>query len=442
MQDSWTLARRLTLNLGLRYARDDGFLPEQCRDTAAPPLEVVFPAQCYPRIQFNIWNPITPRLHAAYDVTGDGKTVLKGGWGLYAHLRGIDELQMANQLADSIATYTWRDLNGNTLFDPGEVNFDPNGPDFVARRVEVGQALSGAVPNPDEKEPMSHELSLTLERQLIPNLAVRVTGIYSRTTNTYRVQNNLRPYEAHNVPITNPDPGPDGRLGTADDPGTSITYWEYPTALRGTAFQEPMLINDSKSDSSYRSFEVAVSRRLVDRWMFMGSYSATKLDVPYVANTAGVTDFTGGGGLTVILATYDPNAEIFAANKTWEWLARASGAYIFPADVQISANFEHRSGDPWARQVSFTGGRTIPQIRLRVEPIGARRLPNLNLLNMRVEKSFRLPDGHRLAVQANIYNALNINEALGVTPLSGPNFLIPTSITPPRIGEVGVTYSF
>jgi len=442
VQDSWTLARRLTLSLGLRYAHDNGFLPEQCREASPPPLDVVFPAQCYPRIQFNVWNPITPRIHAAYDVTGDGRTVLKGGWGLYGHLRGIDELQMANELADSIATYTWHDTNGNKLFDRGEVNFDRNGPDFVSRRVEVGQALSGAVPNPNEKEPMSHEVSLSVERQLFSNLAVRVTGIYSRTTDTYRVQNNKRPYDSYTIPVTNRDPGPDGRLGTADDPGTSLTYWEYPTALRGTAFQEPMLINDRKSDSDYRSFEVAVSRRLVNRWMFMGSYSATKLNIPYVANTAGVTDFTGGGGLTVILATYDPNAEIFAANKTWEWLARASGAYIFPAQVQVSANFEHRSGDPWARQVSFTGGATIPQIRLRVEEIGARRLPNLNILHMRIEKSFQLIEGQRLALQANVYNVLNINKALGVTPLSGPNFLIPTSITPPRIAELGITYSF
>ena len=110
--------------------------------------------------------------------------------------------------------------------------------------------------------------------------------------------------------------------------------------------------------------------------------------------------------------------------------------------MQVSANFEHRSGDPWARQVSFTGGRTITPIRLRVEPIGARRLPNLNILHMRLEKSFRLIQGQKMALQANVYNVLNINKALGVTPLSGVNFLIPTSITPPRIAELGITYSF
>jgi hypothetical protein len=308
--------------------------------------------------------------------------------------------------------------------------------------VEVGQALHGAVANPNEKEPMSHEVSLSLERQLAANVAVRATGIYSRMVNTYRVQNNMRPYESFSIPVTNRDPGPDGRLGTADDPGTAITYWEYPVALRGSAFQQPMLINDSRADSDYKSFELAVSRRLVNRWMFMASYSATKLNIPYAPNTAGVTDFTGGGGLTVILSTYDPNAEVFATNKTWEWLGRMTGAYIFPYDLQVSANFEHRSGDPWARQVSFTGGQTIPQIRLRVEEIGARRLPNLNILNMRVQKSFFLRGTQKLGLQANIYNVLNVNDPLAVTPLAGPNFNIPTSITPPRIGELGLTYTF
>jgi hypothetical protein len=52
-------------------------------------------------------------------------------------------------------------------------------------------------------------------------------------------------------------------------------------------------------------------------------------------------------------------------------------------------------------------------------------------------------DGLQMANElANVYNVLNINKALQVTPLSGRNFLIPTSITPPRIAELGVTYSF
>ena len=61
------------------------------------------------------------------------------------------------------------------------------------------------------------------------NFAVRVTGIYSGQlqylTGTLSVD---RPYEAYNIPITNADPGPDGTVGTADDPGTFVTYYDYP----------------------------------------------------------------------------------------------------------------------------------------------------------------------------------------------------------------------
>ena len=48
-------------------------------------------------VDFNTWNTIAPRASFAYDIGGAGKTVLKGGWGRYDHVRQIDELQPANQ---------------------------------------------------------------------------------------------------------------------------------------------------------------------------------------------------------------------------------------------------------------------------------------------------------------------------------------------------------
>jgi hypothetical protein len=92
--------------------------------------------------------------------------------------------------------------------------------------------------------------------------------------------------------------------------------------------------------------------------------------------------------------------------------------------------------------VRFTGGRTIPNITVNVEPIGARQLPDSTQLDLRVEKTFRLPMQQRFAVRANIFNALNANTILDVTRLSGPNFLKPTVIMDPRIMEFSMTYSF
>lgn len=433
-QDSWTIARRLTLNLGVRYAYNNGFLPEQCRGTAPAPLDTLYAAQCYPLIQFKKFSNVVPRLHAAYDVTGNGKTVVKGGWGRFSSMRQVDEMAIANLNTHLQTVFRWHDDNNNKLFDPREVNFDREGPDFLNTAVFVGGAQSGGVPNPNERPPMSDQFDVSLERQLIPNFALRLTGIYSHDTDTYRIQNNLRPYGAYNIPITNRDPGPDGRPGTADDPGTSVTYYDYSAALAGQRFQQPMLINDTASDASFKSFEVAGSKRLANRWQFMASYSTTKRHIPYIPST--------GGGLGLLLTDFNPNAEIFAADNTREWLGRISGSYVFPADVLVSANFEHRTGEPDARTVSFTGGQQIPSITLRVEPIGTIRRPDLNILHLRAEKSFLLRAQHKVAVRFNIYNAMNVNSVTNWTLLSGPNFLKPTAIVPPRIAELGLSYTF
>ena len=443
VQDSWTIARRLTLNLGVRYAHDRGRLPVQCRVASAPPLETVYPATCFPQVAFKTFNPVTPRLHASYDVTGDGKTVIKGGWGRFVALRTVDSITPANENIQLDTTFLWHDLNGNGLYDPGEINFNLNGSDFVRTSLHIAgdDALSGAVPNPNEKAPGSDEFSLSVERELIPNFAVRATGIYSRTFNVYRVQNNLRPYSVYNIPITNADPGPDGKVGTADDPGTSVIYYEYPVAYRGKAFQQPMLINDPKADQTYKSFEIAATKRMSSRWQLLGSYSATKLHVPIVQNVQGCCDFVNPG-IGLFVSTVDPNAEINTVNNTWEWQARATGVYILPFDVQVSANFEHRSGTPYARTVSFTGGQTIPNIQLRVEPIGTRRLPNIDLTHFRVEKSIRLTNGQKVALRANIYNLTNTNTVTILTQLSGVNFEKPSAIIAPRVLEFAVQYTF
>jgi hypothetical protein len=436
-QDSWTIGRRVTLNLGVRYAHDNGYVPESCRDAAVPPGNVPFPATCFEKKQFNIWNPVSPRLHAAWDVTGDGKTMIKGGWGRFDHARQLDpELNAADPLVRTTATYRWRDLNGNRNYDPGEVNLDPNGADFVSQ-----SGGSNTVPNPDEREPVSDELSLTLERELMADFAMRVSGIYSRYDDVYRTTNLFRPYETYNIPVTNPDPGPDGRVGTGDDPGTFITYWEYPASLAGRRFERFALTNDPDADQTYKSLDLSVFKRLSNRWQLMASYSATKINVPLFNTTS--TNPTGTAtGQAVLSADLNRNAEINTSDRTWEWTGKLSGVYQFPAQVMVSAQFEHSSGRPFARQVLFRGGRTIPSIVLNAEPVGTRRQPNINQLDLRVEKSFTLRTVHRLTIRSNIFNALNTNAALDLVRRAGATFLRPTEIMPPRIAEFSVSYAF
>jgi hypothetical protein len=447
VKDRWTVGRRLTLNLGVRYSHESVFVPEQCREAASFPSDVMFPARCFDKVQIPIQNLLVPRLQAAYDLSGDGKTVVKGGWGRYGFRREVALSARYDPNAITYGVFNWRDLNRNNDWDLGETNRNPNGPDFIELAANEFADLPPAfVPNPDEKIVTFDEFSVSLERELMANFSLRATGIYSQTKNVQRQQNVFRPYEAYTIPVTNRDPGPDGRLGTADD-GGMVTYWEYSPTLQGLQYEVYKSVSDPKADMSFSTIELAATKRLSNRWQMLVSYSATKKNQPLGArNSASALGF-GTSNPTFSAAGehvgfFTPNTEINSADKTWDWDGKVVGTYIFPAEVTASANFQHTSGDPFARDVRFTGGRTIPAIVLPVEPIGSQRRPNLNLVSLKVEKRFQLPGAQTATITLNVFNALNANTATGLVSRSGPNFLRPRSILPPRLAEFALAYRF
>jgi Carboxypeptidase regulatory-like domain len=158
LNDTWTIARRLTLNLGARYERDNPVIPAQCRIAGSWPFS---PVACIDKVQFNKYASVAPRLYFSWDVTGRAKTVVKGGWGRFDAQRIYDLLGHANPIRSYTSTYRWRDLNSNQDYDAGEVNLDPNGPDFLSSNVPAT-----GEPNPNEKRPGADQFSLSLEREL------------------------------------------------------------------------------------------------------------------------------------------------------------------------------------------------------------------------------------------------------------------------------------
>ena len=433
VQDSWTINRRLTLSIGLRGQRDRGWVPAQCQRPGT--FVQAFPENCNTEVQPNIFNSFTPRVHAAFDVTGDGRSVIKGGFGRFVHLRSTGaEINNFNRNGQRTMTYDWRDLNQNRNYDPGEVDLNPNGRDFRS-----GGAQLNAFLNPDENIPGAKECSIGFERQLTRSVAVRVAGVYFENVNVNRNLNPLRPYEAYSIPISRLDPGPDGSPNTSDDTGKTLTYWDYPASYRGAAFEGVKLVNDDrKNDSAYKTIEFAATRRLSGGWQLLGSYSATKRDVP----------FSDGSALT-------PNAEINVADRTWTWIGKVSGSYTFPKGILSGASYSIRNGARLARQVQIiapAGTASIANFVVNAEPIGSLSLENVGLLDLRVAKRFGLGRGRTLELRLDCFNAMNVNPVTSIVTRAGPTFGNATAsadggqngtgLTPPRIVQMETRFTF
>jgi hypothetical protein len=82
-QDDWRITKRLTLNLGMRWDKDYNLVGASAIAKSRTYLELLAIGSPYAVLAHDDNKDFSPRFGFAYDITGQGKHILRGGYGLY-----------------------------------------------------------------------------------------------------------------------------------------------------------------------------------------------------------------------------------------------------------------------------------------------------------------------------------------------------------------------
>jgi hypothetical protein len=425
-QDSISV-KRLTVTGGVRWERLEGYLPEQ----SSPPSQYFpdLPRQFAEQRDVILWHTAGPRISAAYDVGGNGRTAIKGAAGRYYYIISTGgPLDTANPNANYSQQFAWNDGNGDRRFQFGEQTGNP----------VISQANLATISfDPDYRRPYTDEFTVGLDRELVPALRFSVNYTYRREKYPQATENPANPFST--TLTERADTGRDGVAGTADD--GVFRFYNRLATTNLTRFT-----NDPTSLQSYKGIEITATKRMSNRWQMLAGYTYSQTRI---------------SGLSV---NVNPNALINAAGPVTGQLGdrphqfKLTGTYMLPYyDIGLAANFNTQSGIAVTRQVNTAltvGGTTT----VNVEPLGSTRLETRSVADIRV---FKVVNFGRRSLEASVdfNNVANANTVWDVRTLSGtinlrqngdpagtintvPQFLSPAQVYGPRNIRFNVAFRF
>jgi Carboxypeptidase regulatory-like domain/TonB dependent receptor len=257
-QDDWRIRPRLTLNLGLRFEAER--MPSPQFPNSAIPGTNVFPSDL---------SDFGPRIGAAWDVTGKGKTILRGGYGIY--YGRIINSTIANAISNT-ANPTGSQLS--FFFNQGNAG-EPLYPNIVVGGTPgTLQAVQFAS---NTRNPMVHEFDLDFQREIATNTVVSVSylGSLGRRLPRFVDSNLLAPTASVTYTING---GPFG--------GQTLTVpvFTAPTSGLPTAPNRPnpsfgAITNISGSvTSNYNAAVIALNRRFYKGFQIQTSFTYSRVN--------------------------------------------------------------------------------------------------------------------------------------------------------------------
>ncbi len=195
-QDSMKLTRRLSIDAGVRWEPFFSFTDQNGKLAVWHPAEqstrypnapkgVLYPGD--PGISDatvpNVYHNFGPRLGFAWDVFGDGKTAVRGGYGIFFDYPNAIATNSAADQAPFGTTITIFGNINNNFTDPyaGTVNPFP-GSLNPPSTVKFPDYSSQFVNAPDFRNPYVQSWNLTTERQLVAGFVLRLSYAGSKGT--------------------------------------------------------------------------------------------------------------------------------------------------------------------------------------------------------------------------------------------------------------------
>jgi len=391
------------------------------------------------------WNDISPRLGVTYDVSGNGKTLVRAGFSRYADqldARILLPLSPISEGTDEL-DYLWTDLNGDGQAQYEEIDFDyevyeiyyvyPNDPPMT-------------VLDQDLRAPRRTEVIVGGEHEIAEGLVVGANFIWRKANNLiwevgtdYRRPDRLYTYDDYELAGSITGILPDGT--TYDVPYYAL---KPSRAYLLGAGLDSLVTNRHGYEEIYKGLDLRVTRRLHGDRLFLNASVTLQKNRRYFNGTAGISNPTNeiDGDNVAFQSTAVGTIDYWVGTPRWQ--VGLSGYGRLPWGLSLGANLSAREGFPivyFEPKYYLDPGTYATNVR--ATPMGEIVLPSAVNLDLRFSKFISLGGKGQINLDLDVFNVLNSNTPLHVHErVKRTNTNEVTDLMDPRLVRLGVRYSF